>query len=59
MAFKYNTFMPYESIKVSAKTFLVNLAPSKTKNFPLSPTMVVPHVATKYDQISPEKILKS
>ena len=51
--------MPYESIKISAKTFLVNLAPSKTKNFPLSPTMVVPHVATKYDQISPEKILKS
>ena len=59
MPFKYNTFMPYEPIKESAKAFLVNLAPSKPKNFPLAPTMVTPHVATKYVQISLEQILNS
>ena len=59
MAFKYNTFMPYEPIKVSPKAFLVNLAPSKPKNFPLASTMVAPYVVTKYDQISLEQILKS
>ena len=42
MTFKYNTFMPYESIKVSAKAFLVNLAPSKPKDFPLASTTVAP-----------------
>ena len=51
--------MPYEPIKVSGKTFLVNLAPSKPKNFPLVLIMVTPHGATKYDQIPFEKILKS
>ena len=51
--------MPYQSIKVSAKAFLVNLAPSKPKNFPLASTMVAPHVATKYDQISLEQILRN
>ena len=59
MAFKYNTFKPYEPIKVSEKAFLVNLAPSQPNNFPLALTMVVPQVATKYDQISLEQILKS
>ena len=57
MAFKYNTFMPYEPIKVSAKACLVNLTSSKPKKF--SFLMLVPHVATKYDQISLEQILKS
>ena len=51
--------MPYESIKVSAKAFLVNLAPSKPKDFPLASTTVAPYAATKYDQISLEQILKS
>ena len=51
--------MPYEPIKVSAKAFLVNLVPSKPKNFPLASTMVVSYVATKYDQIPLEQILKS
>ena len=59
MTFKCNTFMPYEPIKVSAKAFLVNLVPSKPKNFPLASTMVVSYVATKYDQIPLEQILKS
>ena len=59
MTFKYNTFMPYESIKVSAKAFLVNLAPSKPKDFPLASTTEAPSAATKYDQISLEQILKS
>ena len=59
MAFKYNTLMPHEPIKVSAKAFLVNLAPSKPKDFPLRLTMVAPHVATKYGQISLKQILKS
>ena len=44
---------------VSEKVFLVNLASSKLKNIPLPPTMVVPHVATKYNQFSLEQILKS
>ena len=48
MAFKYNTFITYEPTKVSAKAFLVNLAPLKPKNFSLAPIMVVPHEATKY-----------
>ena len=52
VAFKYNTFITYEPTKVSAKAFLVNLAPLKPKNFPLAPIMVVPHEATKYSQIS-------
>ena len=30
--------MPYEPIKVSAKAFLVDLAPSKPQSFPLVPT---------------------
>ena len=49
--------MPYEPIKVSAKACLVNLTSSKPKKS--SFLMLVPDVATKYDQISLEQILKS